>query len=316
MSNSVTKFEYLPWFENQLTKMVSRYDVKVFPQSLLITGEQDIGKSVFANDVAKSILCLDRKGHYACGQCQSCLWIDKSSHPDFMNVASEDKSNFIKVDQIRQLIQFAQMTSETGRKVIVIHNAHEMNLNAANALLKTLEEPVNNCYLILVTSYPKKLPITITSRCQRQLLSIVGQKEVVLNWLKSAVSDTNEEDIPQILALSYGRPILSHQFLSANVLSVMNELEKLFNRYLQHKSNLDELSDFIVKNWQFASHLILYWLMTAIKGTQNQENMVVSLASYSSTALFENYELFVKIIELSSTSVKQEWMIQEWLMKL
>lgn len=316
MNDSVTKFEYLPWFENQLTEMVSRYDVKAFPQSLLITGEQDIGKSIFANDIAKSILCLDRKGHHACGQCQSCLWIDKNSHPDFMNVASEEKSNFIKVDQIRQLIQFAQMTSETGRKVIVIHNAHEMNLNAANALLKTLEEPVNNCYLILVTSYPKKLPITITSRCQRQLLSIVGQEEVIFNWLKRVVSDINDADIQQILALSYGRPILSYQFLSADALSVMDELERLFGRYLQHKSNIGELSDFIVKNWQFTSHLILYWLMSAIKGTQNQENMIVSLASRSSTALFESYESFVKIIELSSTSVKQEWMVQEWLMKL
>ncbi len=315
MSQSVTKFEYLPWFENQLTEVVNRYDVKTFPQSLLITGEQDIGKSIFANDIAKSILCLDRKDQHACGKCQSCLWIDKNSHPDFMGIASEEKSNFIKVDQIRQLIQFAQMTSETGRKVIVIHNAHEMNLNAANALLKTLEEPVNNCYLILVTSYPKKLPITITSRCQRQLLSVAGQEDVIFNWLKST-SDVNDESVYQILALSYGRPILSRQFLSEDVLSIMNELSVLFVRYLQHKSNLNELSDFIVKNWHFSSHLILYWLMSVVKGINVQDNVVQSLAYHTPTMLFESYESFVKIIELSSTSVKQEWMIQEWLMKL
>lgn len=315
MSNSVTKFEYFPWFENQLTKMVNRYDLKTFPQSLLITGEQDIGKSIFANDVTKSILCLDRKGQYPCGKCQSCLWIDKNSHPDLLNIVSEEKSNFIKVDQIRQLIQFAQMTSETGRKVIVIHNAHEMNLNAANALLKTLEEPVNNCYLILVTSYPKKLPITITSRCQRQLLSVAGQEDVIFNWLKST-SDVNDESIQQILALSYGRPILSCQFMSDDVLSIMNELSVLFMRYLQHKSNLNELSDFIVKNWHLSSHLILYWLMSVVKGINVQDNVVQSLAYHAPTMLFESYESFVKIIELSSTSMKQEWMIQEWLMKL
>lgn len=315
MSNVVTKFEYLPWFADQLTEMVNRYDSKSFPQSLLITGEQDIGKSIFANDIAKSILCLDRKNQHACGKCQSCLWIDKNSHPDLLSVTSEEKSNFIKVDQIRQLIQFAQMTSETGRKVIVIHNAHEMNLNAANALLKTLEEPVNHCYLILVTSYPKKLPITITSRCQRQLLSVAGQDDIIFGWLKST-SDTTNESIQQILALSYGRPILSHQFLSDDILSIVNELSILFVRYLQHKSNLNELSDFIVKNWQFASHLILHWLMRVIKGDSQQDSVMQSLAYHSPAVLFESYESFVKIVELSSTSVKQGWMVQEWLMRL
>lgn len=315
MSNSVTKFEYLPWFENQLTEMVNRYDAKKFPQSLLITGEQDIGKSIFANDIAKSILCLDRKGQYACGQCQSCLWIDKKSHPDLLSIVSEEKSNFIKVDQIRQLIQFAQMTSETGRKIIVIHNAHEMNLNAANALLKTLEEPVQNCYLILVTSYPKKLPITISSRCQRQLLSVAGQNGIIFNWLKST-NDVNDESIQLILALSYGRPILSHQFLSDDILSIMNELSVLFVRYLQHKSNLNELSDFIVKNWQFASHILLYWLVNVLKGDLLQNSVAHMLSNQRKDSLYESYEGLVRIIELSSTSIKQEWLIQEWLIKL
>lgn len=315
MSNSVTKFEYLPWFENQLTEMVNRYDTKKFPQSLLITGEQDIGKSIFANDVAKSILCLDRKGQQACGHCQSCFWIDKNSHPDLLSIVSEEKSNFIKVDQIRQLIQFAQMTSETGRKIIVIHNVHEMNLNAANALLKTLEEPVQNCYLILVTSYPKKLPITISSRCQRQLLSVAGQNSIIFNWLKST-NDVNDESIQQILALSYGRPILSYQFLSDDVLSIMNELSVLFVRYLQHKSNLNELSDFIVKNWQFVSHILLYWLVNVLKGDLLQNDVTHMLSNRRKDSLYESYEGLVRIIELSSTSIKQEWLVQEWLIKL
>lgn len=315
MSPSVTKFEYLPWFENQLTEMVSRYEAKTFPQSLLLIGEQFIGKSLFANDVAKSILCLDRKDQHACGKCQSCVWIDKNSHPDFLSIASEEKSNVIKVDQIRQLIQFAQMTSETGRKVIVIHDAHEMNLNAANALLKTLEEPVNHCYLILVTSYPKKLPITIISRCQRQLLSVSGQEAVMIKWLKSVSEGATDQNIREVLALSYGRPILSYQFLSTDALLIMNELEKLFTHYLQHRSHFNELSDYIVKNWHFASHLILYWLMNAVKG-EGQQLPIVNLLNYqSSMVVFEHYEAFVNIIELSSTSVKQEWMIQEWLMK-
>ncbi|GAA5094342.1 DNA polymerase III subunit [Wohlfahrtiimonas larvae] len=311
----MTKFEYLPWFESQLTEMVTRYDHKTFPQSLLLIGEPDIGKSIFANDVAKSILCLDRKGHHACGQCQSCLWIDKNSHPDFLSIASEDKSHFIKVDQIRQLIQFAQMTSETGRKVIIIHNADEMNLNAANALLKTLEEPMQNCYLILVTNYPKKLPVTITSRCQRQLLSISGEHDVIFNWLKQ-VNPVSEDKIHQVLGLSYGRPILSYQFLLNDILLIMNELESLLVRYWQHRSNLSELTDFMVKNWHFASHLVLYWLSCALKEECQSDNIVKILRECPLMLAFEQYETFIKIIELSSTPVKQEWLLQEWLLRL
>lgn len=315
MSIKIASFQYLPWFSAQFTSMMDRFDQQAFPQSLLLVGEKDIGKSIFANDLAKSILCLNRTTDKACGNCQSCIWIEKNSHPDLLVIESEEKSTVIKVDQIRQLIQFSQITSETGKKIIIIHDADEMNLNAANALLKTLEEPTNNCYLILVTSYPKKLPITIVSRCQRQLMSVDGQVDIIQKWLAGLGSSYESSQLIKILSISYGRPILSYQLLEKDVLSIINDLESQMMRYLQHKNNLDDLTNFIVKNWHIASHVILYWLVEALRGNQ-EHNIAQSLGNMSYIAQYENYERFVKVIELAATNVKQEWLIQEWIVKL
>ncbi len=311
----MTKFQYLPWFSDSMKLMMERFDHKAFPQSLLITGEKDIGKSIFANDLAKSILCLNRETEKACGHCQSCIWIDKNSHPDLLWIESEEKSTVIKVDQIRHAIQFSQMTSETGQKVIIIHNADEMNLNAANALLKTLEEPVNHCYLILVTSYPKKLPITIVSRCQRQLMSVDGKQQVIYEWLRTVEPSWTSSQLELILSMSYGRPILSYQFLSQDALSFANELEVLMDRYLQHRNNLEDLSNFIVKNWHITSHIILFWLVSVLRN--ENDNIITKCLSIKPQAdFYEDYDRFVSLINLSNTNVKQEWLVQEWLVKL
>ncbi len=311
----MTTFQYLPWFSDSLKMMMERFDHKTFPQSLLITGEKSIGKSIFANDLAKSILCLNRKTEYACGDCQSCVWIDKNSHPDFLSIQSDEKSTVIKVDQIRHAIQFSQLTSETGKKVVVIHNADEMNLNASNALLKTLEEPLNHCYLILTTSYPKKLPITIVSRCQRQLMSVDGKQKIIHEWLKNEMPSTDSAQLEKIISLSYERPILSYQFLSQDAFLIINELEALMGRYFQHRNNLDDVSSFIVKNWHIASHVILFWLVSVLKN--KTDNILAKwLSIRSSVDFYKDYERFVNISILADTNIKQEWLVQEWLIKL
>lgn len=311
----MSQFQYLPWFNASLTDLLKRFEQNTFPQSLLMTGEPDIGKTSFAHDIAKGILCLNRTDHIACGQCQSCIWMDKKSHPDFCAVSVEDKSSVIKIDQVRSLIQFSYITSETGRKVIVIEQADAMNINAANALLKTLEEPVANCYIILVTSYPKKLPITIVSRCQRQNLSLQDHHELVLEWLRNQFPSVDAGNLQQVIEWTYGRPILSHQFLSMDAMTVIKTLEAMLSRYLHHKNNVEELVDCIVKNWHIASHMLLYWIMQAIKGNM-ADDMSRLFLNNNELSIFSNYEQLIKLMELSSTPVRQDWLVQEWLLKL
>jgi DNA polymerase-3 subunit delta' len=147
---------------------------------LLFKGSKGIGKLELAINYAQSLLCQhpDQSG-FACGICPSCHWFEQGSHPDFrllqpeaLSLDGEDSesgkkpSRNISVDQIRGLADFFGMSAhQGGRRVIVIHPAETMNANAANALLKSLEEPPPGLLFILVSHKPQQLLPTILSRC-------------------------------------------------------------------------------------------------------------------------------------------------------
>ncbi|MEW6563460.1 MAG: DNA polymerase III subunit delta' [Pseudomonadota bacterium] len=170
------------------------------PHALLIKGAQGIGKREIAAEFARSLLCEQRGADgTACGACPSCHWLAQESHPDFRLIqpealsasdesGSEDeskKSKQISVDQIRSLVHFSNLTAhQGGLKVILIHPAEAMNLNAANALLKTLEEPPHGVLFILVSHKPQQLLPTIRSRCLA-LSAVPPTKEESVFWLES-----------------------------------------------------------------------------------------------------------------------------------
>jgi len=138
--------------------------------SYLFAGEDGIGKKFAALNLARALNCLDPVdaggARDACGRCASCRKIDSGSHPDFVLLAPEN--SLIKVEQVRRLEEALSYKSfEGGLKVAVVDEAETMNASAANAFLKTLEEPPPGSLIILVSSRPDKLPATIRSRCSR-----------------------------------------------------------------------------------------------------------------------------------------------------
>jgi DNA polymerase-3 subunit delta' len=152
------------------------------PNALLIKGASGIGKLDMALNFAQSLLCATPTSEgLPCGQCNSCHWFELDTHPDFRlvqpdalsvlddNVEKESgkkPSREISVDQIRDLANFANLSSHMGGyRVILIHPAESMNKNSANAVLKTLEEPTAKLLFILVTHKPQQLLPTILSRC-------------------------------------------------------------------------------------------------------------------------------------------------------
>ncbi len=169
------------------------------PHAILLKGAQGIGKLDFASNLAQSLLCEkpDAKG-FACGDCPSCHWFDQESHPDFRLIQPEalaeaeeaeeggkkKPSRQISVDQIRSLADFANLSAHRGgHRVVLIHPAEAMNVNSANALLKTLEEPTPGMLMILVSHRPQQLLPTILSRCLA-LAAPVPSKEESIAWLK------------------------------------------------------------------------------------------------------------------------------------
>jgi DNA polymerase-3 subunit delta' len=149
--------------------------------SYLFAGESGIGKKFTAINLAKALNCLkseDRTqststppplkkgGVDACDECPSCRKIDAGIHPDVLLISPE--SGQIRIEEIRAIDEILSLKAFEGRtKVVVVDDAETMNQYAANAFLKTLEEPPSDSLIILVSSKPDRLPDTIQSRCSR-----------------------------------------------------------------------------------------------------------------------------------------------------
>ena len=164
----------LPWQRAILASLLSRR--AQWPHALLVTGPSGIGKRILAQTLAGALLCeAPGRDGFACGNCASCRYAAGGQHPDLRVVEpleiDDDEVKIVEwiaVDRIRALTRWAEITSHRGgAKVALIVPAERMNEAAANALLKTLEEPASDTHFLLVSHLPGRLPATIASRCQR-----------------------------------------------------------------------------------------------------------------------------------------------------
>ncbi|MDQ2915556.1 MAG: DNA polymerase III subunit delta' [Pseudomonadota bacterium] len=165
----------LPWQQSMVAGLLSQR--ARWPHAMLITGPAGIGKRVLAQSLARSLLCESPAPDGApCGICASCRYAAAGQHPDLRIVEPIEVDDdgeakvveWISVDRVRALTRWAELTSHRGgAKVALIVPAERMNAPAANALLKSLEEPPPNTYFMVVSHLPGRLPATIISRCQR-----------------------------------------------------------------------------------------------------------------------------------------------------
>lgn len=156
-----------PWQQSQWQQLLKQHQQRRLPQALLFSGQYGLGKKDFALVLAKLVLC-EAGGESACDICHSCQLFRAGNHPDFFTIYPEENGKTIKVDQIRDLTASLNQTAQlNGYQVAVICPAESMNAAAANALLKTLEEPPGPVILILISHRLGGLPITIVSRCQK-----------------------------------------------------------------------------------------------------------------------------------------------------
>ncbi|MDB6107221.1 MAG: holB, partial [Gammaproteobacteria bacterium] len=141
----------VPWLSKEMAALRAAYEADRMPHALLIHEAPGAGGDWLAHWIAQLVLKTDR-----------------NQHPDWINVRPIDDSRQIRIEQVRELAQDLALTShQGGYKVGVLSPADVLNRFAANALLKTLEEPSGRTVLILVVTQPSRLPATILSRCQR-----------------------------------------------------------------------------------------------------------------------------------------------------
>ncbi len=267
------------------------------PSSYLFSGESGIGKKFTALNFAKALNCISEKrnndynfSYDACDECSSCQKIDKNIHPDFIMIESE--GNQIKIDEIRSIEDALSLKAYEGKyKVVIIDNAENMNQSAANAFLKTLEEPPENSLIILVSSIPELLPETIRSRCCRVnfaplssdeclkvIKKVMGSKYITrkisskTSRAKSADDELQDIDILDIYSrLSMGKPGYA---VTSNLIEerkwFIDLLEDMLNAEKDGWSSREEM-----ERW-FELLLILLRDMALLK-VQKDENLMINV---------------------------------------
>src|SRR5690606_9158650 len=147
----------------------------------LLLGDPGLGKEQLAERLARLHLCQQPDRGEPCGQCHSCQLFDKGHHPDLGTVTVDSKT--IGVEAIREICARLQNSAQLGRgKVVIIPDAERMTESAANALLKTLEEPAGDSLLLLIASQVSRLLPTILSRCHKHVCQLPTEGETV-RWL-------------------------------------------------------------------------------------------------------------------------------------
>lgn len=273
------KIEY-PWHESSWDKILTARSQSHFPHALLIVGADGTGKTDFAENLVASLLCTSLIDNKACQTCRSCKTYQSEANPDFLKIALLEGKQQISVDQIRNLSEFISYTrSFNAYKVVLINPIERMNINAANSLLKSLEEPASNTVIILVATHLGRIIPTIKSRCQQLTLPSPDRTQAI-SWLQSQLLESNNSE--ELLDITNGKPlaalkitqdeIQSHSEFANELLSIclgqssVTETAKKWDKYNHEK----------LLNWQIT------WLQTFIKNgasaTSIQESESTSIS--------------------------------------
>ncbi|MBT3851980.1 MAG: hypothetical protein HOF62_06210 [Gammaproteobacteria bacterium] len=240
--------ERYPW----LIEKFNTYDLTQFPSSIIIEGEAGLAKSQLANYFAQNLLCSNELS--ACNSCNSCNYYKADSHPDFCYLSSESCSSALnsyskakkdslvskKIEGIRALNDFINMTNSVSKKrVAILFDAHLMNVNAQNALLKTLEELPENKHIFIVSNKRKYFLPTIYSRSN--LISINNPSSLDLDqWL------TNQGyiDFSSLNFAPDSTPLEIERIINGDMVGQYEEITKNLDLYCLGKTSTPDLIKF------------------------------------------------------------------------
>lgn len=228
--------ELYPWQYPLWRQLYSQHQQGRLPHAWLLTGAAGLGKEVFARLWGHYLLCK-APGEFACSECAGCHLTMANNHPDLLRIAPEESGKHIKVDQIRDLIStLGQTAQRAGHQVAIISPAEALNRSAANALLKTLEEPMGQVLFILITHQPGALPATIASRCQRIHFTGSAQSEA---WLKVQLQNLNiQADANLLLKIAENAPLRALDLAQNQYLILRDNLLSHLTAVAQRKTSL------------------------------------------------------------------------------
>ena len=248
----------LPWHQAYWQQLQAYLQQKRIPQALLIVGAEGLGKQQLAEQFTAALLCNTPQANgMACGQCHDCRLYFAQTHPDVITVSRAVDKTSISVEQIRQLVsQLSLKPQYAGYRIVLFQAADSMNSNAANALLKCLEEPSERSVLILITDKPSKLPATILSRCQQLTLS-KPDASLASAWLQQQQPELDSQQRQNLLQLAQGAPYLALSYAKTDVLTLYNRCFKTWIALAKQQSH----PVLIAEEWhKLPNAMLLNWM--------------------------------------------------------
>ena len=237
----------MAWLEDAWGRLLQRIAGNRMPHALMVTGENGVGKRLFANALAGLLVCekADMNAGSPCGICKQCELVAAGTHPD-IRIYAPEKSRMIKIDQIRALSAFAVGSPQVAsRKVAIIDRADQLNINSANALLKTLEEPAEDVVLLLLQESGRPVLPTIRSRCQSLLIATPDEDQAA-GWLATAVKAMDGDNRPtpeqcaKALVLAANAPRLALEYATGEFIGLRDEALDNFRRFMKSQLSLAE----------------------------------------------------------------------------
>ena len=208
----------------------------------LLHGPAGSGKRAFAEHFAAFLLCKSPAQQQPCGQCSACRLYAADTHPDLVRLEPEEEGKGILIASVRELVaKILQTSQQGGRKVVIVEPAEAMTTGAANALLKSLEEPAGATIFLLISHQFSFLLPTIKSRCVLQVCPLPSQPDSV-QWLQQQQPALTEEQCQTLLALASGSPLNAQKLLNADVLAIREQVVSGVKQLFKQHSSASELA--------------------------------------------------------------------------
>ncbi|MGM0451461.1 MAG: DNA polymerase III subunit delta' [Pseudomonadota bacterium] len=254
-----------PWQLDAYARLAHRLEQQQFPHALMLLGPAGVGKRQLAVALASLLLCeapvASDHGAVACGECKQCRLLSGEGHPDARRLMPTDQSRYIRIHQVRALGGFVMESPQVARrKVAILERADQLNLNSANALLKTLEEPPADTFLLVLQREGQPVLPTIRSRCQ--ILRVEAPPtEQARAWLAGQRSEEGAA-LDQALRWAGGAPIEARRLLDENRPGQRAECLKALQQALKSEiTSADAVKPFMAMPLTEALDLLQGWAL-------------------------------------------------------
>lgn len=308
----------LPWLDNARRRLEQALTDQRLGHAPMLLGPRGSGKRSLADWLQQRLLCVAPTTEGGCGDCKSCRLLAAGTHPDLFVLRPEEDKREIVVDSVREFIASLALTPTVGaRRVGRIEPADAMNRNAANALLKTLEEPADEVYLLLIADRPDRLPVTVVSRCQRVPVAPDDAGQAA-QWLRARHPDRSEDDCRIALQLAEGAPLLADAWLAEAGLEFGLSIRDALAGLLAGTADPDAL----VASWKEAPDAAWAWLarftrlwMLAGMGSAPAllDGLARPVAADAAERLQRCWQQALEGRRLADGPTRQDWLLRAWI---